>query len=292
MGHVSFFKGRIRPAITPHYPLMNAKKIIKNLLHHAKLLSFKSRDRVRRVLREKGMPTSNNEYRLRQFRNCHLGKRCFIIGNGPSLTIEDLEKIKGEVSYASNKIYLIFKQTSWRPTYYVAEDDKIIRDNLTEINALAGPLKLLRRLKCNKYVPKDQVAEFEMYFPDSETFPQFTLDATKPFACGYTVTYVAMQWAFYMGFENVYLLGVDFNYPGLKYHADGTVELPEDGTHFLPGYGSSGERFYAPKLDENLRAYALAKDIFLSNGRSIFNATRGGKLEIFPRVDFDTLFDT
>ena len=172
----------------------------------------------------------------------------------------------------------------------MAEDDRIIRENLKEINSIRSSIKLLRNLDGVTYDGDGKTVLFNMYFPEQEDFPQFSCDPRRGLACGYTVTFVALQWAFYMGFEKIYLLGVDFNYPGLKYLPNGTVELPPEGTHFLPGYGRPGEIFWAPKLAESLQAYAIAKSVFEDNGRQIFNATRGGKLEIFPRTDFDTLF--
>ena len=33
----------------------------------------------------------------------HSGRRAFIIGNGPSLTVADLERLKGEVTFASEQ---------------------------------------------------------------------------------------------------------------------------------------------------------------------------------------------
>ena len=63
-----------------------------------------------------------NNYRLIRYKDKHLGQRCFIIGNGPSLKAKDLDKIKGEFSFGANMIYKIFPETNWRPTYYFVED--------------------------------------------------------------------------------------------------------------------------------------------------------------------------
>jgi hypothetical protein len=81
---------------------------------------------------------------LKSFKNTHTGKRCFIIGNGPSLKAEDLEQLKNEITFAFNRIYYIFDQTSWRPTYYCAEDNKIILKSKVEIDELALDYKFFR----------------------------------------------------------------------------------------------------------------------------------------------------
>lgn len=57
-------------------------------------------------------------HQLKKFKNIHKGQRCFIIGTGPSLTVEDLELLKDEICFGSNRIFEIYPRTSWRPTYY------------------------------------------------------------------------------------------------------------------------------------------------------------------------------
>ena len=64
------------------------------------------------------------------------GQRCFIVGNGPSLNLEDLNKLKNEKTFAFNRIYYIFDKTEWRPSFYITEDIKIISNSLDEINKL------------------------------------------------------------------------------------------------------------------------------------------------------------
>ena len=69
-----------------------------------------------------GLRASLNYQKLAALKDKHQGKRAFIIGNGSSLRISDLDRLTGEITFACNKIYLAFDQTQWRPTYYVAGD--------------------------------------------------------------------------------------------------------------------------------------------------------------------------
>ena len=100
------------------------------------------------------------------------------------------------------------------------------------------------------------------------------------------MTYMCIQIAVYMGVKEIILLGVDHNY-AVSRRPDGTIIKHEgvknrfhekDGIICVPS-------LYAMEL-----AYKAAKKYADEHGIKIFNATRGGKLEVFERVDFDTLF--
>ena len=61
--------------------------------------------------------------------------------------------------------------------------------------------------------------------------------------------------------------------------------------HFHPDYRKEGEVWGLPDLELQERSFRLARTVFEINGRRISNATRGGKLGVFPRVDLDSLFE-
>jgi hypothetical protein len=153
-----------------------------------------------------------NNWKLRSLQNRHCGGRCFIIGNGPSLTMTDLEQLRDEVTFASNKIYLAFKMTSWRPTYYVLEDNHMIEQHHEEIR---------HHLSCPKFVTDQwrhlfrgqrRVIWYPRRYAKENEFPRFSDNACDAVYCGYMVTYISLQLAYFMGFTQVYLIGVDFNY--------------------------------------------------------------------------------
>ena len=76
-----------------------------------------------------------SRYRLRRLKNVHKGKRCFVIGNGPSLCNADLLRLNkcGEYTLACNSLIKLFNEIPFYPTYYFAQDNKIILDNINEI---------------------------------------------------------------------------------------------------------------------------------------------------------------
>ena len=233
-----------------------------------------------------------NEKQLAALKNRFEGRRCFIIGNGPSLKISDLEKLKHEITFAANKIYLAFDQTSWRPSYYVVTDRLVAIQNYKEINRLSGFPKLISNWALEKWHTPFKDAIYFRYqgyntYPGPPGFADNVID--KVFA-GRTVVYACMQLASYMGIKEMYLLGVDFNFTEPKNLEDGVLSSEGEINHFHPNYRKIGEKWQAPKLDYQEKAFRVANDVITMTGGNIYNATRGGKLEVFPRVDFDTLF--
>jgi hypothetical protein len=221
----------------------------------------------------------------------HSGARAFIIGNGPSLTIEDLDRLQNEVSFAANKIYLAFDKTKWRPTYYNCEDVLVIEQNYDAINRLTGFTKLL---KLNHFPPRwrrsPDTVFYSMRVLPSREFPGFSEDPLQGLMCGYSVTYTSLQWAYYMGFNEMYLLGVDFSFSVPKADEQGYLRASGESNHFTKNYRSPGEKWVVPRLDLQEDALRHAHEWLNARGVRVFNATRGGKLDVFPRVDFDALF--
>lgn len=243
-----------------------------------------------------GLIISPNDRKLLKLKTIHEGKRCFIIGNGPSLLIKDLDRLKNEITFASNKIYLAFDQTDWRPTYYAAEDQFILGNNFEDISNLKGFLRFFPR----RYGNEAPFIKDGIYFRRrvSKTFdpgePGFGLSPIIYFYWGHTITYILIQFANYMGIKEIYLLGIDFDYKVPKEFEKGDDPyIVGDNllNHFHPNYLQTGVKVRPPNLHLHALSYKCAKRKFIELGGKIYNATRGGKLEIFPRVDFDTLFN-
>lgn len=222
----------------------------------------------------------------------HAGKKAFIIGNGPSLTKDDLEKLNGEICLAANKIFLIFEQTNWRPSYYFIEDELHINRCLEEINKFKDIPVLTNNRVWNNPFFKD--ANFYNLIKDdisNHSDAKFGENPIKGFYAAGNIVYTMIQFASFMGFEEIYLIGCDFNYfrdhdNPYTYDAGKYSEL----NYFHKEYAKSGEVNFIPNLDCSLNAFQQAERYSRASGFRIFNATRGGKLEVFDRVDFDQLF--
>ena len=227
-----------------------------------------------------------SQRRLADLKNIHEGERCFILGNGPSLAKMDLQPLRAEKTFGANRIYLLFSRLGFSTTYYAAVNTLVIEQAREEIRQLDMPKFLTWRGR--RWVGGDP----RVVFLDSDYTdpPSFARTVTGRVFEGSTVTYVALQLAFHMGFEEVILIGVDhaFSSPGRPNTT--VVSAGDDPDHFSPQYFGKGFRWQLPDLVASERAYRLAKQAFESDGRRVLDGTIGGKLQVFPKVDYHRLF--
>jgi hypothetical protein len=233
---------------------------------------------------------SQNDRRIGVLRDVDRGRRCFILGNGPSLQIADLDRLRNEVTFAHNKVFLAFDRTSWRPTYYNVEDDMVIRQNRDAINSLKGFPKLLNNCDPNAWNIDEWTITYNLLVSATRQFPEFSNNPFAGLRCGYSVCYSSLQWAYFMGFREIYLLGMDFTFVVPHTTKDGLICSQGEVNHFMPNYRQKGEIWVTPRLDEQARAFTYGRDWLARRGVQVYNATRGGRLEVFPRVCFDSLF--
>ncbi len=219
--------------------------------------------------------------RLKSYKDRCKGEKCFILGNGPSLNETDLSQLKGCITFGLNKIYLIFDKQEIDITYHVSVNSIVIEQSWKEFAKLGCP-SFLSYLQARKCVVDNKNFNY-LYYGLPFTFRE---DITWPLHEGHTVTYVAMQIAYYMGFKEVYLVGVDHNFkcqgdPNERQHLRG-----QDPNHFDPDYFADKE-WHLPDLEASEAAYHLANYFYKKDGRRIYDATVGGKLNIFPKISFE-----
>jgi len=223
--------------------------------------------------------------RLAALQNIHKGQRCFIIGNGPSLRQTDLKKLRSEFTFGLNRIYLLFPELGFTTTYLLSMNDLVIEQCASEILALSIPKFLTWR--SHRFLTPTENTHF-LY--TTYTGPKFARNVTGRLWEGATVTYVALQLAYHMGFETAILIGVDHNFV-TKGDANKTVTSQgDDPNHFAPNYFGKGFRWQLPDLETSERAYRMARAAYEADSRRVLDATIGGKLTIFPKVDYLSLF--
>lgn len=251
------------------------------------------RDSIDRVKRIKELPDAymhpwrkQSRKGLEAFHNVHQGKRCFILGNGPSLKQTDLSKLRNEYTFGMNRIYLAFDELGFQTSYYVSVNDLVIEQCAKEILNLNLPRFVSWR--AGKKWLSNQEDLFFLYTTYTE--PKFAKDIRNRLWESATVTYVALQLAYYMGFEEAILIGVDHNFETKGKANTTVVSQGDDPNHFHPEYFGKGFRWQLPDLEMSEIGYRMAKKAFENDGRKVLDATVGGKLTIFNKVEYDQLF--
>ena len=229
---------------------------------------------------------ANSKASLSSYRDLHQGERCFIIGNGPSLNKMDLSLIRDEYTFGMNRIYLLFPALGFQTSYYLSVNSLVIEQIADDIRALQMPRFITWRAR-QWFSRQDDILFIDTDYTRPATFSQ---DITGRIFEGSTVTYIALQLAYYMGFTEVILIGVDHNFatkglPNVTMLSEG-----DDPNHFSAEYFGKGFRWQLPDLEASERAYKLAEAAYGASGRTILDATVGGKLKVFPKVKYGSLF--
>jgi len=227
-------------------------------------------------------------------------KRVFLIGNGPSLNKTPLHLLENEVTLSVNRFNLMFDRLNWRPDMYAIADDVVILDMIDELEEIKDNVKYLFLPDIHPSSPIS--VNYKKLIKNYENIYWFHLDKFRfsnelpSIGLNKTVTNVAIQILVYIGFKEVYLVGVDLDYKVQNQaknldnrHLESTDD--NDPNHFDPRYFGSGRKYHIPRMDETFEKFKEAKDFCDSNGVKVYNSTIGGKLEVFPRVDFRSLFN-
>lgn len=213
------------------------------------------------------------------YKDRYLGKKAVIVCNGPSLLRTDTSLLDGVFTFGLNKINLLFDKSSFRPSCIVSVNALAIEQNADFYAQTKIPLFLD---SCGQKFIKHRESIIFMHESSQRKFAQ---NCSMSLNYGGTVTFVAMQLAFHMGFEQVALIGCDHNF-AVKGRANLTVTAGDrDESHFDPKYFADGMKWQLPDLPASEFSYSLAKAAYEYSGRNLFNATDGGHLGIFPRIE-------
>ena len=238
-----------------------------------------------------------SDSRLLNLKSLYKGRRCFIVALGPSLKLSDLNELveNNEITFSMNRCYEMFDKTTWRPDYYFLSDKKAFTPKVkAEIEKMiAGKTTVVySKFAVPKGMP-DEAIYYKANYTDailSSSRKNKYRKKAKPLRCstdayefiydGHTCVHSIIQLAYYMGFKEVYLLGVDCgviknkSYSELLGEPSRNIEnMNRLGDLYIEDYASLKNDIERKKLDI-----------------AIYNATKGGRLEVFPRVDFSKLF--
>ncbi len=241
--------------------------------------------------------------RNRTYCDRYKGRRAFVLGNGPSLNQLHLECLQNELVFAVNGFACHPILDVWQPAVlalgdpsysekyesFLAEFEQI-RKRLSTCSFFL-PLSFWRTFTRHRLLPAERC--FYSCLRGNMAFQKrFTVDLTRPVPGGQTVALFAILISLYMGCNPIYLVGMDHDF----------LATPKAPTHFSDAYeasvaGSEVPRFstwtylrLVQAVTRMFEGYVNIKRVADSRGQCILNATPGGFLDVFPRVQYECLF--
>jgi hypothetical protein len=220
---------------------------------------------------------ANRAY-IERFKDIHAGRRCVIIGNGPSLKHTEMSLLRNEFTFGLNRIYLMFDELGFESTFHVVVNELVVEQCADDFRRITAPLFTTTANR------QFLAGAGNIGYLSRLIGPRFSTDASRGIWEGATVTYVAMQLAYYMGFTQVVLIGVDHRFAVAGKPNQVVESTGPDASHFDSRYFGKGFRWQLPDLERSELAYGLARRQFEKDSRRIVDATAGGALTVFPKM--------
>jgi|SRR3989344_4565008 len=236
-----------------------------------------------------------------RLKNIHSGKRCFIMGNGPSLKDQDLTKLKNEWTFVVNSFYLHPQYDLIHPKFYAIFDSRYFigdSESLRYLQEVSGrvhedtvmifPLKSKRLIeKNNIFLKNKKIYMYAKGFLDENYSGVIELHKTIPTPMSVSVT--CLMVAIYMGFDPIYLMGLEHDWLAHKSNPNVRVDAP----HF---YDNKENQYFINDSAVNTYelncwcSYLLFKNYRLlkkGTDSKIYNLTPNSFLDVFPFKKFE-----
>lgn len=216
---------------------------------------------------------------LSELRDAYAGQRCFILGNGPSLNKTNLALLKDEFTIGLNRIYLKFPEMGFSTNALCCVNELVLQQFGNDILAQPG-LKLVND-RARRYLSPTA----DTVFMRSLDGVGFNTDLTTgTWYSGATVTFCAMQLAYFLGFKEVVLVGVDHSFTSSGRAHQESRSKGADVNHFDPSYFGKNVVWQFPDLIESELNYTIAREFYRINRREIVDGTVGGQLQVFRKI--------
>jgi hypothetical protein len=227
---------------------------------------------------------------LLKYRNRHEGERVFLVGNGPSLDETDLDRIEDEHAIAMNRISLLYDETDWRPSYYLYASDNVEnpewgadwQESVSRAVSEPATTAFIWDLYSD-FLDQQPGLEFLSTVTERDIGAPgtFSTNAAQWVSKTGTSMNIAMQLAYFMGFDQFVFIGCDMNWSS-------TSGTEDDPNHFDDDYSAGipdGERERRRMRRTHQHAARYVEDA----GISAYNATPETLLDVYPLVEYDTI---
>ena len=242
-------------------------------------------------------------------KNKHKGEKCFILGSGPSINDEDLKPLKNEIVFALNNFYVhddfseIMRgevekyymtapihppqtETEWKDWFSDMEQHMPKNVNLifgisnqnNNIKSILSHHNLFVNFKKYWYYAGININDYYNYKPRD-------IDITRMTWIADTISIYSIIVAIYMGFSEIYLLGMDHNYicnnkSNYRFYKDGIHQNDEDERMLKDTSLTKHLSFSIYKI---FHQYELLSN---NSDTEIYNTSRNSLLDIFEHVTF------
>lgn len=225
--------------------------------------------------------------RLDELKDIHRGDRCFIMGCGPSLNKQDLKPLENEIVIGLNATYLVKDMYDIDFKYYVLNEygaafkprhKKIL--GLETILFMADPsAKEYKKneKKYRKYKNAEVILLKTGELICDNNFTWMNRDLKNGICrCVHTPAAMGLPVAYHLGFDNVYLIGIDMEY---RTHPN----------YFYGDREPSRKMFIEGYYERSSKEFRGIANAFEDDGRKVYNATAGGKLDLLDRVNLEDI---
>jgi hypothetical protein len=225
------------------------------------------------------------------YKNAHKNEKVFMVGSGPSLTYDMLDRLQDQNTIAMNNIAIAFDKTKWRPTYYVNVSQSLRKDGHWQKYGAQAIDDAQASFLWAKHatVPLKYRCSGKVVFVSATEFPVWSRNPDDWISRYGSSMFAATQIADYMGFNPIYYIGCDLGF------YNSVSDDGEDRAHFDPRYlgdmkiGQIEERKDLLLVDE-LRTYDSHRiaNIYLSKNRRVVKTCSPGSLsDIYEYVPFE-----
>ena len=239
-----------------------------------------------------------------RYRDLHKGKRCFILCCGPSINRQNLLPLKDEISFSVSNFYFHKDYNTIRPRYHCVpgigssfSEGDVVRW-FKEMDGRIGNAEVFLHVAQRSVVEKYNLFHSRkvnyLYMTNNLEITEDVLNLIGEMPGVQSVPIMCLMIALYMGFKEIYLLGVEHDsYKTNRYEyffeeklACGQDESVDDNRNIIHS------EYINLLCYLNLwTQYRALKRIAAVKGASIYNATAGGVLDEFERVNYDSLFE-
>jgi hypothetical protein len=206
-----------------------------------------------------------------------------VVGNGPSLKKTPLGEFSHVPSIGMNKINLLFSQSKWRPSYIICVNNLVVSQNREFFESTDIPT--LVAFKARWFLKAQKNPHLELF--NTHVSDSFSKEFPEGVGRGTSVSYAALQLAYFMGANPVIIFGIDHRFKSESGQKLALEKMEKnDDNHFHPDY-FKGQKWGLPDLENDRKLFGLAKEAFEADGREIVDATIDGALPTFTKISLE-----